>query len=70
MDSHHTGLKLTQFRIGGVSKSPPKLMNLNEDHPLKKWFFWLNPYKIEFTITSLIEMHKLPNFGHMTTFTM
>ena len=45
-------------------------MNLNEDHPFKKWFFWLNPYKIEFTITSLIKMHKLPNFGHMTTFTM
>ena len=45
-------------------------MNLNQDHPLKKWFFWLNPYKIEFTIISLIEMHELPNFGHMTTFTM
>ena len=34
----------------------------------KKWFFWSNPYKIEGTITSLIEVLELPNFGHMTTF--
>ena len=23
-----------------------KLLNLNQDHPQKKWFFWLNPYKL------------------------
>ena len=43
----------------------PKLLNLNQDHPLKK-----TPYKIEFVITSLIEMLELPNFGHMTTSTI
>ena len=37
-----------------------KLLNLNQDHPS-------NPYKIEVTITFLIEMLQLPNFGHMTT---
>ena len=35
--------------------------------PQKKWFFYSDPYKIEVTITSLIEMLELPNFGHMTT---
>ena len=33
----------------------------------KKRFFWSNPYKIEIMITFLIEMMRLPNFGHMTT---
>ena len=35
--------------------------------PQKNWSFWLNPYKIEVMITSLIEMLELANFGHMTT---
>ena len=38
--------------------------------PQKKRFFWSNPYKIEVTITSLIEMLESPIFGHMTKFTM
>ena len=38
--------------------------------PQKKWFFWSNSYKIEVMITSLTEMLELPNFGHMTTFTL
>ena len=46
----------------------PKLLNLNQDHPSKKRFFWLNPYKIEVMITFLTEMLQLPNFGQMTTF--
>ena len=33
----------------------------------KKWFFWSNPHKIEVVITSLIDVLKLPNLGHMTT---
>ena len=36
----------------------------------KKCFFWLNPYKTEVMITSLIEMLEIPNFGHMTTPTL
>ena len=32
--------------------------------------FWSNPYKIMVMITSLIVMLELPNFGHMTTFTI
>ena len=35
--------------------------------PLKKWFFWSNPYKTEVNITSPIEMLELLNFGHITT---
>ena len=27
---------------------------------------WLNPYKIEVMITSLVEMLELPNFGQTT----
>ena len=51
-----------------ISSASPKLLNLNEDHPPKKWFFWSNPYKIEIMITSLIEkIELLANFAHMTT---
>ena len=45
----------------------PKLMNLNQDHPSKKWFYWSNPNKIEVMITSFIEMLELLNFGHTIT---
>ena len=48
----------------------PKLLNLNQDDPSKKWVFWSNPYKIDVMVTSLIEMLQLPNFGHMTTSTI
>ena len=48
----------------------PKLLNLNQEHPSKKRFFWSNPYKIEVAITSLIEMLELPNFGHMNVSTI
>ena len=36
-----------------------------QNYPPKNLFFWLNPYKIEVMITSLIEMLELPIFGHM-----
>ena len=32
----------------------------------KKCFFWSNPHKIEVVITSLMDVLKLPNLGHMT----
>ena len=48
----------------------PQLLNLNQDHPSKKWFFWSNPYKVKVMITSLIGMLELPNFGHMTISTI
>ena len=47
-----------------------KLLNLNQKHPQKNCFFWLNPYKIEVMITCLIETLMLPNYGHMTTSTI
>ena len=40
---------------------------LTKSTPQKNWFFWSNPYKTEFMITSLKEMPELPNFGFMTT---
>ena len=36
----------------------------------KMRYFWSNPYRIEVIITSVTEMLELPNFGHMTTFTL
>ena len=53
-----------------VPSASPKLLNLDQDHPSKKWFFWSNPYNIEVVITSLIEMLQLPNFGHMNMSTI
>ena len=50
-----------------VPSASPKLLNLNQDQPSKKCFFWSNPYKIEVMITSLTQMLESPNFGHMTT---
>ena len=49
-----------------MPSASPKLLNLNQDYPSKKCFFWSNLYKIEVMITSFIEMLELPNFGHMT----
>ena len=52
-------------RIPSVS---PKFSNFNQQHTSKKnCFFWLNLYKIEVIITSLIEMLALPNFDYLTT---
>ena len=53
-----------------VLSASPKLLNLNQDHPSKKPFFWSNPYKIKVVITSLIQTLELPNFGHMNTSTI
>ena len=55
------GLTLTLFRMGAIPtnaipSASPKLLNLNQDHPSKKWFFWSNPHKIEISITSVLEM--------------
>ena len=48
-----------------VPSARPKLLNLNQDHPSKKQFFWSSPDKIQVMITFLIEMLQLPNFSHM-----
>ena len=53
-----------------VSIVSPKYLNLNQDHPSKKAFFWSNLYKIEVLITSLIEMLQLPDFGRTNTSTI
>ena len=51
----------------GIPSVSPKLLNLNQEHPSKKWFFWSNPYKIEIMITLMLE---LLNFGHITKSTI
>ena len=51
-----------------IPTASPKVLNLNQDYTSKKCFFWLNPYKVEFMIISVIEMLELPNFDHMTTY--
>ena len=48
-----------------MSSPSPKLLNLNQEYPSKKVIFWLNSYKIEVIITSLMEMLDLPSFDHM-----
>ena len=53
-----------------MPSASPKLLNLNQDHPAKKRFFWSNLYKIKVMITSLTEIPELPNFGQMTKFTL
>ena len=53
-----------------IPSASPKLLNLNQITPQKRWFFWSNPYKIEVMIIYLIEMLELPNFGHMTKSTI
>ena len=42
-------------------------MHLNQEHPLKYFFFLSNPFKTEVVIISLIKMLESPEFGHMTT---
>ena len=53
-----------------IPSTSPKLLNVNQDHPPKKRFFWSSSYKIDVMITSLIQILELPNFGHMTTATI
>ena len=48
----------------------PNYWSWNRSTPQKNRFFWSNPYKIKVMITSLIVMLELPNFGHMTSFTV
>ena len=38
--------------------------------PRMSWFSRSNPYKIEVMITSLVKSLELPNFGHMTIYTV
>ena len=49
-----------QFISSATSKTTPQ----------EKWFFLSNPYKIEVMITSPIEMLELPNYDHMTTYSL
>ena len=48
----------------------PKLLNLNQDFPSKKWLFWSNHYKVEVMVTPFIEMLELPNFDQMAASTI
>ena len=54
-----------------IPSASPKLLNLEQDNPSKKKrFVWSNPDETEFMRTSFLDMLELPNFGHMTTFTI
>ena len=56
--------------LGGIHSASPKLLNLNQEHPSKKRFFWSSPYKIkDWGYNFSHRMLELLNFGHMTTFT-
>ena len=46
-----------------------QIIEIKPGAPLKEnMFFWSNLYKIEMTITSLIVMLELPNFGRVIKF--
>ena len=62
-------INLNPIQDTGEQKGPP-LSKKSPTTPQKMWFFWSNPYKIEVMATSLTEMLELPDFGHMTTFTL
>ena len=54
-----------------IPDTNPKLLNVNQDHPAKNWYFCSNPYKIEVMIAFLIDMLKLPlhyNLSHVIKF--
>ena len=69
--NNSSGKLIATVRSSNLNKTiprvSPKLLNLNQDHPSKKCFFWSKHYKIEVMITYLIETLELPNFGHMST---
>ena len=44
--------------------SNPELLNLNQDYPSKKQFFWSVPYKTEIMITSLIAAFHTQGSGN------
>ena len=68
--STNVGISSQNFLTFSFNPFFPKLMNLNQHHPAKKVVFWSNPYQIEVMITSLIEVLEVPNFGHITIFTI
>ena len=51
-----------------TSSASSKLLNLNQGHTF--CLFGSKSYEVEVMITSLTEMQELPNFGHMTTYTI
>ena len=48
----------------------PKLLKLNQDHPLKKVVFLVKSLKNWVYDNFLLEMLELPSFGHMTPSTI
>ena len=47
-----------------VPRANPKLLNLNQDHPSKKRFFWPHPYKIEVLIEKLESLVTRPHLQY------
>ena len=69
-------LKLSTFQLlcytclRSYLVSNPNYWTWTSSTPQKKRIFFSNLYKIKVMITSLIVMLELPNFFHMTTFTI
>ena len=55
---------------GSGNEVESQIIELEPEAPFKKKFFWSNPYKVKVTVTSLIEMLELSNFGDMTPSTI
>ena len=47
-----------------------RLLDLNQDHPPKNFFFLSDPYKILLRITSMTEILDSPNFDHVAKSTL
>ena len=42
-----------------ITNASSDLLNMNQEHPSKNWFFWSNTYKNEVMVNSIIELTKL-----------
>ena len=52
------------YNFKTIPSASPKLLNLNQEHPSKKWFLWSSPYKIEVMITSHRNVSVTKRWSH------
>ena len=52
------------WNFKAIPSASPKLLNLNQEHPSKKWYFWLNHYKIKVMLTcTSVNLYLRHNLG-------
>ena len=51
------------WSFNAIPKASPELLNFNQDHLSKKWFFWSNSYKILYKFDQIFI--KYDNFFHI-----